>query len=42
MPERVPAIKVLLLPKDTNNRGTIVGGVILSRVDLQTAAELAR
>ena len=34
MPERVPAIKVLLLPKDTNALGTIFGGVILSHVDL--------
>ena len=28
--ERIPAIKVLLLPKDTNALGTIFGGVILS------------
>jgi acyl-CoA thioesterase YciA len=39
MPERVPAIKVLLLPKDTNNLGTIFGGVILSHVDLASAVE---
>ena len=39
MPERVPAIKVLLLPKDTNALGTIFGGVILSHVDLASAVE---
>ena len=33
MSERVPAIKVLLLPKDTNAYGTIFGGVILSYID---------
>jgi acyl-CoA thioesterase YciA len=36
---RVPAIKVLLLPKDTNAYGTIFGGVILSHVDLASAVE---
>src|SRR5439155_8907162 len=36
---RVPAIKVLLLPKDTNAMGTIFGGVILSHVDLASAVE---
>jgi len=39
MPERVPAIKLLLLPKDTNAMGTIFGGVILSHVDLASAVE---
>jgi acyl-CoA thioesterase YciA len=39
MPDRVPAIKVLLLPKDTNALGTIFGGVILSHVDLASAVE---
>ena len=38
-PERVPAIKVLLLPKDTNALGTIFGGVILSNIDLASAVE---
>jgi len=36
---RVPAIKVLLLPKDTNAYGTIFGGVILSHIDLASAVE---
>ena len=39
MSERIPAIKVLLLPKDTNAYGTIFGGVILSHVDLASAIE---
>jgi acyl-CoA thioesterase YciA len=37
--ERIPAIKVLLLPKDTNALGTIFGGVILSHIDLASAVE---
>ena len=37
--DRVPAIKVLLLPKDTNALGTIFGGVILSNIDLASAVE---
>jgi acyl-CoA thioesterase YciA len=36
---RVPAIKVILLPKDTNALGTIFGGVILSHIDLASAVE---
>jgi len=39
MSERVPAIKVHLLPKDTNALGTIFGGVILSHIDLASAVE---
>jgi acyl-CoA thioesterase YciA len=39
MSDRVPAIRVLLLPKDTNAYGTIFGGVILSHVDLASAIE---
>src|SRR2546427_77449 len=38
MPDvRIPAIKVILLPKDTNALGTIFGGVILSHIDLASA-----
>src|SRR5207237_9246019 len=37
--ERLPAIKLLLLPKDTNAMGTIFGGVILSPIDLASAVE---
>jgi len=39
MTPRIPAIKVLLLPKDTNAMGTIFGGVILSNIDLASAVE---
>lgn len=39
MTQRIPAIKVLLLPKDTNALGTIFGGVILSNIDLASAVE---
>ena len=39
MNERVPAIKVVLLPKDTNAFGTIFGGVILSHIDQASAVE---
>ena len=39
---RLPAIKVLLLPKDTNALGTIFGGVILSHIDLASAVEAER
>jgi acyl-CoA thioesterase YciA len=39
MSEPTPAIKVLLLPKDTNALGTIFGGVILSNIDLASAVE---
>jgi acyl-CoA thioesterase YciA len=37
--ERIPAIKVILLPRDTNAMGTIFGGVILSHIDLASAVE---
>ena len=39
MSERIPAIKLVLLPKDTNSFGTIFGGVILSHIDLASAVE---
>ncbi len=39
MTARLPAIKLLLLPKDTNAYGTIFGGVILSNIDLASAIE---
>jgi acyl-CoA thioesterase YciA len=42
MPDRDPAIRVLLLPKDTNAYGTIFGGVILSHIDLASAIEARR
>lgn len=39
MSDRVPAIKVLMLPRDTNPMGTIFGGVILSHLDLAGGVE---
>ena len=36
---RIPAIRVTLLPKDTNWHGTIFGGVLLSQIDLAAAIE---
>ena len=39
MTDRIPAIKLLLLPKDTNPFGTIFGGVMLSHIDLASAVE---
>jgi acyl-CoA thioesterase YciA len=38
-PERIPAIKVIMLPKDTNALGTIFGGVITANIDLASAVE---
>jgi len=37
---REPAIRVLMMPRDTNPSGTIFGGVILSYID-QAGAEVA-
>jgi acyl-CoA thioesterase YciA len=42
MPDRIPAIKLVLLPKDTNAYGTIFGGVILAHIDLASAVEARR
>lgn len=41
-PAQQPAIRVMLLPKDTNAQGTIFGGVILSYIDLAGAVEAQR
>jgi acyl-CoA thioesterase YciA len=37
-----PAIRVLMMPRDTNARGTIFGGVILSYIDQAGAIEARR
>jgi acyl-CoA thioesterase YciA len=37
-----PAIRITLLPRDTNSRGTIFGGVILSYLDTAGAIEAHR
>lgn len=36
---REPAIRVVMMPRDTNALGTIFGGVILSHIDLAAAIE---
>ena len=36
---RMPAIRVIMMPKDTNAMGTIFGGVILSYIDQAGAVE---
>src|SRR5213594_4041151 len=42
MQERFPAIRVTMLPRDTNAAGTIFGGVILSYIDLAGGIEARR
>src|SRR5258706_1739469 len=37
-----PAIRITLLPRDTNSGGTIFGGVILSYIDMAGAIEAVR
>ena len=39
---REPTLRVTMLPRDTNARGTIFGGVILSHIDLAGAVAAAR
>jgi acyl-CoA thioesterase YciA len=40
--ERFPAIRLTMLPRDTNAYGTIFGGVILSYIDLAGGIECRR
>lgn len=40
--EANPAIRITLLPRDTNSQGTIFGGVILSHIDIAGAIEACR
>src|SRR5215471_12713827 len=42
MSERFPAIRVTMLPRDTNAYGTIFGGVILSYIDMAGGIECRR
>src|SRR5205809_6694542 len=42
MTDRFPAIRVTMLPRDTNAYGTIFGGVILSFIDLAGGVECRR
>src|SRR5256885_12450584 len=37
-----PAIRIVLLPRDTNPQGTIFGGIILSYIDMAGAIEAHR
>lgn len=37
-----PAVRVIMMPKDTNSHGTIFGGIILSHIDLAGAVEARR
>lgn len=39
---RNPAIRITLLPRDTNPQGTIFGGIILSYIDIAGAVEAHR
>ncbi|MGB3561705.1 MAG: acyl-CoA thioesterase [Thermoanaerobaculia bacterium] len=40
--DREPAIRVIMMPKDTNALGTIFGGIILSYIDQAGAVEAHR
>ena len=42
MPGGCPAIRRVMMPRDTNAVGTIFGGVILSEIDLAAAIEANR
>ena len=42
MGERFPAIRITMLPRDTNAYGTVFGGVILSYIDLAGGIEARR
>jgi len=37
-----PAIRVVMMPRDTNPMGTIFGGIILSHIDVAGAVEAQR
>jgi acyl-CoA thioesterase YciA len=39
---RVPAIRLVMMPRDTNANGTIFGGIILAQIDLAAAIEAHR
>ncbi len=40
--DRQPAVRVIMMPKDTNALGTIFGGIILSYIDQAGAVEAHR
>src|SRR5258708_24161412 len=37
-----PAIRITLLPRDTNSQGNVFGGIILSYIDMAAAIEAHR
>src|SRR5918992_5000323 len=37
-----PAIRITMLPRDTNSQGTVFGGIILSYIDMAGAIEAHR
>lgn len=39
LPQEVPSIRRVMMPRDTNALGTIFGGVILAEIDLAAAIE---
>ncbi len=39
---RDPAVRVVLLPKDTNQHGTIFGGIIMSYIDIAGGVQASR
>jgi acyl-CoA thioesterase YciA len=41
-PDKAPAIRQVMMPRDTNANGTIFGGVILAQIDLAAAIEAHR
>lgn len=40
--DKIPAVKRVMMPRDTNAVGTIFGGVILAEIDLAAATEAHR
>ncbi len=38
--KNIPAIRVVMMPRDTNSHGTIFGGVLLSYIDQAGAVEV--
>jgi len=41
-PSKSPALRQVMLPRDTNGQGAIFGGVILSLIDLAAYVEAMR
>ncbi len=41
-PNKIPAIRITMMPRDTNPQGTVFGGIILSYIDLAGGVEAHR